>query len=210
MREKIPDLIDSYKELAKPLGMPIDITGLEDAYDNFLTTGDTTAFEKEKENVDKKIEKREEQTAITTYGAAADLMLEAAREGRGWEGSSEYNIDLGEPGKEANAILKDVFGDWWDGDNIEFAYDDPGNILKYYEGAIKARDKLKEAGLENTAAYERLNEDIKQMSEHAEDMYTAQASYFEATQKKLLASQNQGLDTIKLQNGQTANQISNL
>jgi uncharacterized protein YlxW (UPF0749 family) len=46
MREKIPELIDSYKELAKTMGTPIDTSELEKAYKVFEQTGDTTLLEK--------------------------------------------------------------------------------------------------------------------------------------------------------------------
>jgi predicted RNase H-like nuclease (RuvC/YqgF family) len=44
MRDKIPELIDSYKELAKTMGTHIDTSGLEKAYEVFEKTGDITLF----------------------------------------------------------------------------------------------------------------------------------------------------------------------
>ena len=210
MREKIPELIDSYKELAKTIGMPIDTSALEDAYQNFLATGDTTAYEAAQKEIDDKIADKQKSTAGTTLEKATDLMIGAGREGRGWLDGDTYRIDLGEPGSEADTILKDAFGDNWDGDNVKIDATDPGEVLQYYENAIKARDKLKEAGLENTAAYERLNEDIKQMSGYVEDAYTAQEAQFNIIKEELLAAEKESLDKIKLSDGTTGDQIKDL
>jgi hypothetical protein len=44
MRDKIPELIDSYKELAKTMGAHIDTSSLEEAYKVFEKTGDISLF----------------------------------------------------------------------------------------------------------------------------------------------------------------------
>jgi uncharacterized protein YlxW (UPF0749 family) len=44
MRDKIPELIDSYKELAKTMGTHLDTSNLEEAYKIFEETGDISLY----------------------------------------------------------------------------------------------------------------------------------------------------------------------
>ena len=196
MREKIPELIESYKELAKTMGTHIDTGELEKAYEVFLATGDTSLLEKVQENLDKDIKEKERTIAETTVQNATELMIDSARKGRGHLDGNTYHIDLGEPNAEINKELEKVFDESWDGDNIRIDTTNSAEVLNYYEKAIKARDKLKELGYEDTATYKRLADDVKEMAEYAESAYTAQESKYEVLEKELLALDTEGLDKI--------------
>ena len=196
MREKIPQLIDSYKELAKTMGTHIDTSELEKAYEVFLTTGDTSLLEKAQEKLDKDIKSKEKSIAETTVQNATELMIDSARKGRGRLDGDIYRIDLGEPNDEINKELKKIFGEFWVGDNVRIDSTNGAEVLNYYEKAIKARDRLKELGYEDTAAYKRLADDVKEMAENAENAYAAQESKYEALKKELLELDTEGLDKI--------------
>lgn len=196
MREKIPELIESYKELAKTMGTHIDTSELEKAYEVFLTTGDTSLLEKAQEKLDKDIKSQEKSIAETTVQNATELMIDSARKGRGRLDGDMYHIDLGEPNDEVNKELKKIFGEFWDGDNVRIDSTNGAEVLNYYEKAIKARDRLKELGYEDTDTYKRLADDVKEMAENAENAYAAQESKYEVLEKELLELDTEGLDKI--------------
>lgn len=196
MREKIPELIESYKELAKTMGTHIDTSELEKAYEVFLATGDTSLLEKAQEKLDKDIKSKEKSTAETTVQNATELMIDSARDGRGRLDGDMYHIDLGEPNEEVNKELEKIFGEAWDGDNVRIDSTNSAEVLNYYEKAIKARDRLKELGYEDTATYKRLADDVKEMAENAENAYAAQESKYETLKEELLDLGTEGLDKI--------------
>lgn len=196
MREKIPELIESYKELAKTMGTHIDTSELEKAYEVFLATGDTSLLGKAQEKLDTEVQKNKKSIAETTVQNATELMIDSARKGRGRLDGDMYHIDLGEPNDEVNEELKKIFGDAWDGDNIRIDSTNSAEVLNYYEKAIKARDRLKELGYEDTATYKRLADDIKEMAENAENAYAAQESKYEVLKEELLDLDTESLDKI--------------
>ena len=196
MREKIPELIESYKELAKTMGTHIDTSELEKAYEVFLATGDTSLLEKAQEKLNTEVQKNKKSIAETTVQNATELMIDSARKGRGRLDGDIYHIDLGEPNDEVNKELKKIFGEFWGGDNVRIDSTNSAEVLNYYEKAIKARDRLKELGYEDTDAYKRLADDVKEMAENAENAYAAQESKYEALKKELLELDTEGLDKI--------------
>lgn len=196
MREKIPQLIDSYKELAKTMGTHIDTSELEKAYEVFLATGDISLLEKAQEKLNTEVQKNKKSIAETTVQNATELMIDSARKGRGRLDGDMYHIDLGEPNEKVNKELEKIFGELWDGDNVRIDSTNSAEVLNYYEKAIQARDRLKELGYEDTAAYKRLADDVKEMAENAENAYAAQESKYEALEKELLELDTEGLDKI--------------
>lgn len=193
MREKIPQLIDSYKELAKTMGTNIDTSELEKAYEVFEKTGDTSLLEKAQEKLDKDIKDKERNTAKTTMDTARELVTEAASSGVG-DGyfGNEYGTDLGNISGEDEQIFKDALGDYYKKSEkgIRFSLTDSGELIDAYNGMLKARSELEKKynpeELKNLEYYNKLNEEIKEMAENMPDVINAQQALFDIQKEEAL------------------------
>lgn len=196
MREKIPELIESYKELAKTMGTHIDTNELEKAYEVFEKTGDTSLLEKAQEKLDKDIKDKERTTAKTTMDTARELVTEAASSGVG-DGyfGNEYGTDLGSISGEDEQIFKDALGDYYkeSEEGIRFSLTDSGELIDAYNGMLKARSELEKKyspeELDDLEYYNKLNEEIKEMAENMPDVINAQQTLFDIEKEEALADE---------------------
>lgn len=196
MREKIPELIDSYKELAKTMGTSIDTSGLEEAYAVFEKTGDVSLYQKEQEKIDKDIKNREKSTAKNTMNKARELVTEAASSGIG-DGyfGDQYGTDLGTISGEDKKIFEDALGDYYKESKkgIRFNLTDSGELVDVYEGMLKARSELEKKyspdKLKNLEYYNKLNEEIKEMSKNMPDVIQSQQALFDIEKEEALANE---------------------
>ena len=196
MREKIPQLIDSYKELAKTMGTHIDISELEKAYEVFEKTGDTSLLEKAQEKLDKDVKDKERTTAKTTMDSARELVTEAASSGVG-DGyfGDQYGTDLGYISGEDEQIFRDALGDYYkeSEEGIRFSLTDSGELIDAYDGMLKARSELEKKyspeELNDLEYYNKLNEEIKEMAENMPDVVNAQQALFDIEKEEALADE---------------------
>ena len=199
MREKIPELIDSYKELAKTMGTSIDTSELEKAYEIFEKTGDTSLLEKAQEKLDKDIKSKEKTIAQSTIDNASDLVMGAAFKGQGHKSGKSYTYHMGNVGlsAEKEKQVQDIFAkeldDLWkkdsDGAGGQFTisnYKNEGELIDAYNRMLAARDKLIEAGLDDTDYYKELNGEIQQMAESMPDLINAQQQLFDIQKEEAL------------------------
>ena len=199
MREKIPELIDSYKELAKTMGTHIDTSELEKAYEVFEKTGDTSLLEKAQEKLDKDIKSKEKTIAQSTIDNASDLVMDAAFEGQGHKDGKSYTYHMGDVGlsdekeKQVQNIFAEELNDLWkkdsDGAGGQFTisdYENEGELIDAYNKMLAARDRLIEAGLDDTNYYKELNGEIKQMAESMPDLINAQQQLFDIQKEEAL------------------------
>lgn len=196
MKDKIPELIDSYKELAKTMGTHIDTSELEKAYEVFEKTGDTKLLEKAQEKIDKEVQEKERTTAKATMNTARELVTEAASSGIG-DGyfDDQYGTDLGGISGEDEQIFKDALGDYYkeSEEGIRFSLTDSGELIDVYDGMLKARSELEKKysseELEDLEYYNKLNEEIKEMAENMPDVINAQQALFDIEKEEALANE---------------------
>ena len=199
MREKIPELIESYKELAKTMGTHIDTSELEKAYEVFEITGDTNLLEKAQEKLDKDIKSKEKTIAQSTIDNAGDLVIDAAFKGQGHKDGKSYTYHMGDVGlsdekeKQVQNIFAEELDDLWkkdsDGAGGQFTisdYENEGELIDAYNKMLAARDRLVEAGLDDTDYYKELNGEIKQMAESMPDLINAQQQLFDIQKEEAL------------------------
>jgi hypothetical protein len=131
MKDKVPDLIASYKELAKTLGTHIDVSSLEDAYNTFLATGNIDSFTQAQENIDNQIKEIEKTTARNTAILASELAIGAATEDNDGKVDSQgkYRVSIGDHSDSGKNIggksdaevgqeyFKKYLGEYWNAED---------------------------------------------------------------------------------------------
>ena len=208
MREKVPELIDSYKELAKTMGTHIDTSELEKAYEVFLATGDTSLLEKAQEKLDKEIQEKEKKTAKSTAETAKGLVMDTAREGDGKKSGNKFEVTIGDSDlsntdrTKTNNILSEKLGNRWNGsDKISFDMTNTGEVIDSYNAMIEARDALLAEGFteDNNDYLRELNREIKEMSESMPDLINAQQQLFDIEKEEALLNEDNFNSEIDLQ-----------
>ena len=203
MKDKIPELIDNYNELAKTLGMGLDTTKLEEAYEHFLKTGDISKYEAAQKQLDEDIMIAERATAVTTANAARDLVMDAARADDGKKSGKNFQVEIGD--KDNSSVVKGDdskvgddyfakhFGDeYWNSDTHLLKFDMTSNasILEAYDKMISVRDQMQKDFTSEQLAeldhYRELNREIGEMAENIEDLRLAQDSIYQADKEQML------------------------
>ena len=188
LKEQMPDLIKSYKELESSLGEDFDTSGLERAYEYFLATGDASKMIAEQARIDAEIANTQGDIARATGRTKADLMMAAATDG-GNDGrmtNGVYEVTIGGAGSdedEASRVLEEVLGDKWENSQITFDASTSGGVIEGYEAMLKAQQRLKEEGLEESDTYREITRELKEMSEHYEQLKEIQSEVYEAAQQ---------------------------
>ena len=203
MREKIPELIDSYKELAKTMGTHIDTSELEKAYEVFEKTGDTGLLEKAQKKIDDEIKEIEKSTALTTAETAKGLAIDAAREGDGrLKNDGTFVVRMGDADSKDNVddLMEEELGKYWvDNNRIEIDTTNTGEVIDAYNKMIAARDRIKKEGKEDSDTYRELNREIKAMAESMPDLINAQEQLFDIEKEEALLEEKKFNSNLELQ-----------
>ena len=105
IQDNMPELIDSYKELAKVLGNPeltAGIAELERLANVAALTGDYSAFEKKKEEVDNQVAIETAKAAESGAIAANTVLAAKMQETQGKVSGKKYTLDVG--GADGDAV----------------------------------------------------------------------------------------------------------
>lgn len=209
MKDKIPELIDSYKELAKTMGTHIDTSELEKAYEVFLKTGDTKLLEKAQEKIDKEVKEKEKSTATSTANTARDLVMGAARSGDGEKNGNQFQVgigdsDLSDSDREVTEkILNDKLGKYWNEGDSEIQFDLTNNaeVIDAYNAMLATRDELVKQGYtdDNNDFLREINRELTEMSETMPDLINAQQQLFDIEKEEALLKETQFNKDVGLQ-----------
>ena len=212
MKDKVPELIENYKELAKTMGTHIDTSELEKAYEVFLKTGDTKLLEKAQENLDKETSTKEKTTAENTARKARELVLETASTGvgDGIEGDGQYVFEV-EDAEDDAEIFEKNFGKYYKNNNgttydeeISFDSSNTGELIDVYNAMLKTRSDLEakysSEELEDLVYYQDLNDEIKEMSENMPDVINAQQALFDIEKEEKLLNEKEFAKDAELYN----------
>lgn len=165
IKEKMPEVIQSYKDLAKELSGEVKtqldeaITKLEYLGELGLLTGDLSAFEKQQEVVDQEIAQAEHENAamgLENYAKSASMKMAEDNSGSSASGG-QLVLDvggarggLGEEQAARDILLSTVDGavdsGGWFKEGVKMTVDttDPQQFIKYYEQLQEARSRMNE------------------------------------------------------------------
>ena len=187
MKDSIPDLIESYKELGKAINETIDTSALEKAYEYFEATGDVSQFEAEQKKLDKQIAETEYENAKKGADAARISALNVQKGGNDgrWQ-DGKYKVTIGGAGadeEKAARTLDKVLGDKFvdedyksgvfqggAGGTIKFDVSTNAGFVEGYEKMQEALEKLEEEGLEDSDTFRELNRELSEMSGYYEQI----------------------------------------
>ena len=203
LKESAKELIDSYNKLNSTMG-GLDTSRLEHAYEYAQKTGDWSRFTEEQEDLDKKVNKKQEAISYGGAETAGQLMLDKARDGAGAlkDGVFKMKMTSNQEGSaEAAEILKNVMGSYDGGkgggyvdvvsDNVSWLnidYTSPTAVVDAYEKMLQAAAEMREQGLENTQYYIDFMRETSEMQEYYEDAKLLADSYVETQLKDFQAS----------------------
>ena len=183
MKDQIPDLIDSYKELGKTLNETIDTTALEQAYKYFEATGDVSQFEAEQKKLDKQIADTEYENAVAGANAARISALSVQKGGNDgrWKKNGNYKVKIGGAGKgeataskEVEAVMGELYNkgldDFKPGGVIQFDVSTNAGFVEGYQKMQEAAKRLEEQDLEKTDIYRELNRELSEMRDYYEQI----------------------------------------
>ena len=165
IQDNMPELINSYKELAKVLGNPeltAGIAELERLANIAALTGDYSAFEKKKEEVDNQVAIETAKAAESGAIAANTVLAAKMQETQGKVSGKKYTLDVGgadgngsgEEKKAQDILMKNMNSgdrkyaknsDSWFKSGVEMTvsdYSDPLEFVDYYEKMVAARDEM--------------------------------------------------------------------
>ncbi len=191
LKEQMPELIESYKELGRSLGIDLDVTALENAYKAALASGNWDDVEMHLARIETEIIAAEQLSYKTGATSASKLMALDGREGLGndSDGGSKYNIHLGGSGADdqrATSIMKEVLEDKGltsyvtsetvdengkltgnDKDSVDLTMDlsSPTAMVNYYESLLEVQAKLERNGDTSSAMYSEITKEINEMAD---------------------------------------------
>jgi hypothetical protein len=175
LKEQIPDLIDSYEELERELGLDLNTDLLEAAATMAEITGDWTEFNRLKEEADKKVKDKEKDVNESAARSSGQLMAVDGKKESGHIKDNKYINNMGGVGadeKAANDALQQALKDrgikYTGGNNNTEATVDlanPTEMVNYYEALVEARNELQKSGETESDTYRELTADIEEMAE---------------------------------------------
>ena len=197
LKNQIPNLISSYADLEKALGIDLNIEQLQAAYEYFKKTGDLSQFTTAQEAADTILANAERDTAQAGASAARDKMITAARKGDGKLKDGNYQVTIGGTNTQSNIeykgskygeeeaaslVLKDVMGDMWDGSQIKFDASTNAGVVEGYQKMAEARAAMeREFSAEELAhmdTYRELKRELDEMSEAYGELNELQSKVF--------------------------------
>lgn len=207
MRDKIPELIESYKKLSNTIAGGLDTSELELAYENFKATGDITVWDQAQKEIDDKIKEQQAitaNTAVTNAKLALDYAMEESSvdtdtslKGQNGTNSFDFTNDKDTINKALNSLSDEankLWEDAWDDDDFNIDLNNTNDIISKYELMQQLLSQMEKDGNTNTKIYEQMSTAVNDLSDAYGKLTEATAAQQELLRENLLNTEKENED----------------